>query len=97
MSDRITWPGCERCSIRYLILNRLLDEAEAGLRKLSIDEKDIEYYLGIIEARAEREQTGSDWQRKFVEYNGRDMQQLTKVYYKNQQQNEPVHCWDFSN
>jgi len=97
LNDRITWPGCERCSIRYLILNRLLDEAETGLRKLSIDEKDIEYYLGIIEARAELEQTGSDWQRKFVDHHGRDMQHLTQTYYHNQQQGEPVHRWDFMN
>jgi gamma-glutamyl:cysteine ligase YbdK (ATP-grasp superfamily) len=97
LSDKITWPGCDRCSIRYLILNRLLDEAESGLRKLSINEKDIEHYLGIIEARAEHDQTGSDWQRKFVEHHGRDMQQLTQAYYKNQQQGEPVHCWDLLN
>ena len=94
MQEKINWPGCERCSIRHLILHRLLDHAESGLNALGLDNKDIEYYLGIIQSRAEHNQTGSDWQRSFVEKHGPDMQRLTQTYYQNQQQGEPVHCWD---
>jgi len=92
--NKINWPGCERCNIRHLILHQLLDHAEAGLNALALDKKDIEYYLGIIQSRAEHDQTGSDWQRAFVEKHGADMQRLTQTYYKNQQQGDPVHCWD---
>ena len=95
INDRINWPGCERCSIRHLLLNRLLDEAETGLRDLGINEADIDYYLGIIEARAEHNQTGSDWQRAFIKHQGFDMQRLTENYYRNQQTNMPVHSWDY--
>lgn len=95
IDDKITWPDIERGSIRHLILNKLLSEAEEGLNNLSMDQKDIQYYLSIIEARSEHHQTGSDWQSNFVDKQGRDMQKLTQTYYHNQQTNEPVHCWDF--
>ena len=94
IQDKINWPGYERCSIRHLILNRLLDEAEAGLNALKLNPKDIEYYLGIIQSRTEHNQTGSDWQRLFVHHHGTNMQQLTETYYKNQQQGSPVHSWN---
>jgi len=94
LRDKINWPGCDRCNIRHLILHRLLDQAEAGLNALALNKKDIEYYLGIIQSRAEHHQTGSDWQRAFIEKHGADMQRLTQTYYQNQQQGDPVHCWD---
>jgi gamma-glutamylcysteine synthetase len=96
INNKINWPGCQRCSIRHLILHRLLDQAEAGLNAMALDKKDIEYYLGIIQSRAERNQTGSDWQRLFVEKHGASMQQLTQTYYRNQQRGEPVHSWDLN-
>jgi len=95
LDDKINWPGCDRCSIRHLLLNRLLDEAEQGLSASGIDSDDITRYLGVIENRAEKKQTGSDWQRKFVELHGRDMHRLTQLYYRNQQTQEAVHNWDF--
>ena len=95
LDNKINWPGCNRCSIRHLILHRLLDEAESGLRSLGMDEKDIEKYLKVIEARTENKQTGSEWQRKFVKLHGRDMNNLTRVYYRNQQTGEAVHNWDY--
>ena len=95
IDDRISWPGCERCSIRHLVLNHLLDEAETGLNRLGIDRADIDYYLGIIEARMESQQTGSQWQRKFIEQHGPDMACMTQTYYANQQSHEPVHKWDY--
>jgi len=94
MQVKINWPGCERCSIRHLILHQLIDHAESGLNALGLDKKDIEYYLGIIQSRIEHNQTGSNWQRSFVEKHGPDMQRLTQTYYQNQQQGDPVHCWD---
>lgn len=96
ITQRIQWPGCERCSIRHLILNRLLDEAESGLNDLGISHSDTEHYLSIIEARVERQQTGSDWQRQFVQLHGHDLKRLTHSYYQNQQTHEPVHRWDYT-
>ena len=94
LNDHISWAECDRCTIRHLVLNQLLDQAETGLNQLGIDNKDSEFYLGVIQARAEHNQTGSIWQRKFVAEHGRDMQRLTQTYYHNQQTGDPVHCWD---
>jgi hypothetical protein len=96
LSGRITWIDCERCSIRQLILNRLLEQAEIGLNALNIDRRDIEFYLGIIQQRAEKQQTGADWQRAFIRDNAANMQTMTQTYYHNQQTGEPVHRWDLT-
>lgn len=95
LENKVAWPGCERCDMRHLILNKLIDQAEAGLNSLKLDAADIEFYLGIIQSRAEHQQTGSHWQRQFVAEQGNDMQRLVQTYYHNQQTGEPVHCWDF--
>lgn len=46
---------------RRLILENLLPLAKSGLEKAGIDHKDIDHYLGIIEARVKKNQTGSQW------------------------------------
>jgi hypothetical protein len=95
LNSKISWIDCDRCNVQQLILNQLLERAESGLQALQIDRRDIDYYLGIIQHRAEQKQTGSDWQRQFVQQHNASMQQLTQTYYHNQQTGEPVHCWDF--
>lgn len=95
MDNKVSWPGCDRCYMRHLILHKLIDHAQAGLESLNLDAADIEYYLSIIQSRAEQKQTGSHWQREFVKRHGNDMQRLLETYYHNQQTGEPVHCWDF--
>lgn len=91
----LNWPGCHRCTLKNLLLNRLLDEAETGLQQLGMEATDIERYLGIIQARVETGQTGSEWQRQFVQRHDADMQQLCLSYFKHQQTGKPVHEWDF--
>jgi len=96
LETKINWPGNERCSMRHLILDKLISHAELGLNQLKLDPKDIEYYLDIIQLRAEKKQTGSQWQREFVAHQGNNMQRLLENYYHNQQTGEPVHRWDFA-
>ena len=91
----IEWTDNNKTTIKKLVLDRLLVEAETGLYKLGIDEEDIKYYLGIIEQRVVSGQTGSDWQRRFVECHNCDMQLMTKNYFNNHKTNQPVHLWDF--
>jgi len=95
LDNKVHWPGCERCEMRHLILNKLLDHAEAGLQKLQLDANDIVKYLTIIQSRAEHRQTGSDWQREFVRRNNTGMRALLETYYHNQQSGDPVHHWDY--
>ena len=56
------WLDGEEIPARNLILERLLPQAEAGLRRQKIDEGDIQKYLGIVEARARTGRTGARWQ-----------------------------------
>ena len=91
----MSWPGCDRCNMRHLILHQLLDKAQSGLQSLQLDSADIDKYLSIIQSRTERNQTGSQWQREFVARHGNDMRRLLETYYHNQQTGEPVHCWDY--
>jgi len=99
LDNKVSWPGRDRCDMRHLILHNLIDNAQVGLESLNLDATDIEYYLSIIQSRAEQKQTGSHWQREFVARHGgemgNDMQRLLETYYHNQQTGEPVHCWDF--
>ena len=95
LNHRALWTDGNRYTIKELVLDRLLTEAEEGLGKLGVADTDIKRYLGIIESRIRCEQTGTRWQRKFTELHGRDMRLLTRCYYQNQQQNKPVHEWDF--
>ena len=95
LSHRLLWTDGNRYSIRELVLDKLLPEAETGLNRLGISDTDRGFYLGIIESRIKSGQTGTQWQREYVERHGRDMQLLTRTYFRNQQQNMPVHEWDF--
>jgi hypothetical protein len=95
INSHIEWVDNKSITIQKLVLDRLLIEAETGLYKLGIDEQDITHYLGIIEQRISSKQTGSEWQRRFAEYHDNNMQLMTKNYFNNQKQNEPVHLWDF--
>ena len=67
--------------------------ARAGLAALEIDATDIDRYLGIIEARVRSGQTGSVWQRAWVERHGRDMAAMTHAYRERQDSGRPVHEW----
>ncbi len=95
LNHRLLWTDGNRYTVKQLVLDKLLEQAGAGLYQLGISETDSKRYLGIIESRISNEQTGTQWQRKFTELHGRDMQLLTFSYYRNQQHNKPVHEWDF--
>jgi len=56
------WFDGEEVSARNLILDRLLPEAEAGLRRQKIDEADIERYLSVVDTRVRTGRTGARWQ-----------------------------------
>ncbi|MDH5230200.1 MAG: glutamate--cysteine ligase [Gammaproteobacteria bacterium] len=95
LSAHINWLDQKRYNMRRLLLDKLIPMALSGLERLKLDAKDIEYYISIIQARVESQQTGAAWQRSFVEKFGSNMQQLTQAYYERQQSDMPVHEWDF--
>ncbi|MFS8836518.1 glutamate-cysteine ligase family protein [Synechococcus sp. WC101] len=90
----ITWLNGWQGSLRQLLLQELIPQAEAGLAQLDLAPQDIQEYLGILRARVESGQNGATWQRRYVARHGKDMQQLTCAYWERQRQGRPVHTWD---
>lgn len=95
LDAHVTWNDKKHHSLKKLILDQLLIEAETGLQNLNLDDDDIKKYLGVIDKRIHSEQTGSSWQRNFASKHQHDMQKLTLTYFKNQKTNHPVHTWDY--
>lgn len=91
------WEG-NAYTAKDLLIEKLIPWARQGLQKVSIDKKDIDFYLSIIEKRLHT-QTGSQWMIK----NFRTLQTkhkidealriITEKTYENQQQNLPISQW----
>lgn len=93
IAAQLHWFNKKTLSADKLIINELIPLAESGLHQLGIDSAEINYYLGIIEARAATQQTGSAWQRAFMKQPSRDFTELTQTYSVLQNSNQPVHTW----
>ena len=92
------WFG-QGISAKRLIKEELLPLAKKGLKRSNIDQKDIDYYLNIIEKRVDNHQTGSVWitnsYRKLRKKMTKNIANatLTSCMYKRQIKGEPVHNW----
>jgi len=96
LKHRVLWTDKKHHTLKNLILNDLLAQAEIGLAKLGISDSQSKKYLGIIEKRVTSGQTGSQWQRQFADKHHKNMRLLTQTYFNNQQSGHPIHEWDFS-
>ncbi len=94
LKGRLVWLEGQTIPLKALLLNYILPMAKDGLNQLGVERQDIDYYLGIIEQRTKNGQNGANWQRQYIEKHGKDMQQLTLAYQKQQQSNIPVHEWE---
>jgi len=92
---KTSWLENKTESLKNIILDKLLDEAEAGLYKLGVSQEDSQRYLSVIEKRVEKKITGSQWQLNFLNVHNNDRTLLTLSYLKNQISGRPVHEWDF--
>ncbi|MCB1776457.1 MAG: glutamate--cysteine ligase, partial [Candidatus Competibacteraceae bacterium] len=89
----IVWLKGQRGSLRQLLLEELLPLARQALLALHLDAADVADYLGLITARVESGRTGANWQQRFLERNGADLEALTLAYLERQQSGRPVHEW----
>ena len=82
-----------------LVSSELLPIAREGLAGSGMSKETIDRYLGIIQQRVERRQTGARWQvrnyRKLRDTFGSAiaLTELTKLMYEHQQNEAPVHEW----
>jgi gamma-glutamyl:cysteine ligase YbdK (ATP-grasp superfamily) len=75
------------------LVSALLPLARQGLKRLAVDDADIDLYLGIIEGRLANGMNGAGWQRAYVAQHGHDMTALTCAYREHQRTGRPVHEW----
>lgn len=96
LSYKTRWFSKTTEIMQKITLDKLLPEAEAGLYKLGISQQDSERYLSVIQKRAEKNRTGSQWQLDFLNAHHDDRTLLTLNYLKNQLSGKPVHEWDLT-
>lgn len=96
LSSVFNWYG-KNVPARQLILETLLPMAKEGLLRCEIDSEDIEKYLGIIEQRVIKEQTGSNWiiknYRDLYDKKNTARKELVAQMIEYQNENVPVHQW----
>jgi gamma-glutamyl:cysteine ligase YbdK (ATP-grasp superfamily) len=102
LGARLSWPGVgTRVPVTELLLDHLIPLAREGLRDWSIEERDIDRYLGIIDRRVATGQNGAIWQiathRALIDRYGLSRaeaaRELVHRYTKYSKERVPVHCW----
>lgn len=94
LKSKITWLNGKPRNVQKLLLHELLPMARDGLSHLNVARDDIDYYLGIIQARLENGQNGCAWQRKFLMQHDGNSQQMIQNYIDNQNSGQAVHLWN---
>lgn len=96
------WFNEEQLPAHELILQKLLPVAREGLSDSGINPKDIEKYLGIIEARVSKRRTGARWLLESYEklegkasHNER-LRSLTASMISQQTTGKPIHEWELA-
>jgi hypothetical protein len=102
LAARLSWPRVgARVPVTELLRDHLIPLASEGLRAWSIDQADIDRYLGIIDQRTATGQNGAAWQisthRDLIDRYGltraEAARELVHRYVKYSKEGVPVHCW----
>lgn len=93
LDAEVLWRSGQPVAVRALLLDELLPQARSGLQQMDIAARDIELYLGTIEARVDCGMNGAAWQRRWVAAHGPDMPALALACCRNQETGRPVHEW----
>ncbi len=100
MDATLFWPEFGWISPAELAVRSLLPLAHDGLRSCGVSDGARERYLGVIEQRCLRRQTGASWQRETVvalEHRGTDRSEalvaMLRRYVRLADSGEPVHTW----
>ncbi|EDM80321.1 CBS domain pair protein [Plesiocystis pacifica SIR-1] len=102
LDARVTWFDRKEHSVRDLILAELLPMAREGLERSNIASADIDRYLGVVEERTRRDQTGASWAMRSISTMPpnapRDTRSraLVNAMLEQQQAKSPVSAWDLA-
>lgn len=99
LGAQFTWIGGRDVSARELIINELVPMARQGLKTAGVRQEDIDRYLGVLEARVRKNQTGSQWMlRSLASFKDKGtrserMAAIVAAAHERQKENRPVHEW----
>ena len=93
LAAELQWTESRKLDAVTLFNEILLPRAVSGLQRLGVDDAEIEQWLGVIHNRLAAQQTGAEWQRKWVHRYGNDRQGLVQAYLERQESGNPVHEW----
>lgn len=102
LNTKIRWFSQQKESVGKIIREELLPMAREGLLKNKVNKEDVDKYLGIIEARNEKNQNGAAWTLRsyseIVKENSAEeaILAITSSMVKNQQSGVPVHEWELA-
>ncbi len=89
----VHWGG-RSVNVQTLLIEHLLPAAHEALKKQGLDADDLfNYFHEILEPRLCSGLTGSEWQRSFIDCNGKNFQAMTERYVEHQATGAPVHNW----
>ena len=96
---RLAWLDGRVHAAPTLLLDQLLPLARQGLATRGIDSEDIERYIGTLEQRVKRHQTGAQWAISSLAAMPTDgprdarSRALTNAMLEHQEAGDPVHTW----
>ncbi|MDD5390442.1 MAG: glutamate--cysteine ligase [Gallionellaceae bacterium] len=98
LAAKLLWLDGEHYPARDFWPRIGLPLAEQGLRDFGLESVEIERYLGIVEARVRRGQTGAAWQLAHLDKQGGKAHEAAVAamladYLENQRSGAPVHEW----
>jgi len=99
LDAHFNWIDGGNYSASRLLLEQLIPLARAGLRQASVNESDVDKYLGIIEQRVKSRQTGAQWTMKAWDSQEPSISKATRrrvlasAMCSNQKLGLPVHAW----
>jgi gamma-glutamyl:cysteine ligase YbdK (ATP-grasp superfamily) len=103
LDARLLWPELNQSGYREQdicsIIDRFLPLAQDGLESIGVSRDEAQRYLGVIQARLEKRQTGATWQRKKLEIlqasasQEKALHALLECYMGNSMDNIPVSEW----
>lgn len=93
LEAQVLWCG-KSVDVRSLLLEHLLPDARRALEAHGVSRNDLEHYFdGVLHPRILSGQTGTVWQRRYVDVHGPDFQALVGRYAELQATGKPVHQW----
>ncbi len=102
LNARLQWIGDRSYGADELILKHLAPLARQGLANRKIEAADIDRFLGVLEERVARRQTGSQWVLDSLEGMGSSSRpderyrSLTASMLEQQTAGKPVHTWELA-